>query len=242
MTRSITIGLIGDRSDTVPAHHAIPPALDLAARELDVDVQHEWVPSEEVSSVERIAGFHGLWCIPGSPYRNMEGALLAIRFAREQQAERIDIRRSHRRPTLVDYRDLRMQEALVVLVDLHPGLEERAIQRTCRIVKQRIFDAPLQQQDNADAARAVIAPLACGLLSEFGSLRLIEGTRLAKFERDGRTWQDVVRGRFETGEAGNRSGTRFELVYGASGALAGVPILISYQPKWWLQVDLVLNS
>jgi hypothetical protein len=73
-------------------------------------------------------------------------------------------------------------------------------------------------------------------------LRLIEATRLAKFERDGRTWQNVVRGRFETGEAGNRSGTRFELVYGASGALAGVPILISYQPKWWLQVDLVLNS
>jgi hypothetical protein len=73
-------------------------------------------------------------------------------------------------------------------------------------------------------------------------LRLIEATRLAKFERDGRTWQNVMRGRFETGEAGSRSGTRFELVYGVSGALAGVPILISYQPKWWLQVDLVLNS
>jgi len=73
-------------------------------------------------------------------------------------------------------------------------------------------------------------------------LRLIESTPLARFERDGRAWQNVIRGRFETGEAGNRSGTRFELVYGASGALTGIPILISYQPKWWLQVDLVLNS
>jgi hypothetical protein len=73
-------------------------------------------------------------------------------------------------------------------------------------------------------------------------LRLLETTPLARFERDGRTWQNVIRGRFETAEAGNRSGTRFELVYGASGALAGIPILISYQPKWWLQVDLVLNS
>lgn len=73
-------------------------------------------------------------------------------------------------------------------------------------------------------------------------LRLIDATRLARFERDGRTWHDVIRGRFETGQAGNRSGTRFELVYGASGALAGIPIVISYQPKWWLQVDLVLNS
>ena len=73
-------------------------------------------------------------------------------------------------------------------------------------------------------------------------LRLIESTRMARFERDGHTWHDVVRSRFETGEARSRSGTRFELVYGASGALTGIPIVISYQPKWWLQVDLVLNS
>ena len=73
-------------------------------------------------------------------------------------------------------------------------------------------------------------------------LRLLDATRLARFDRDGRTWHNVIRGRFETGEAGNGSGTRFELVYGASGALTGIPILISYQPKWWLQVDLVLNS
>ena len=73
-------------------------------------------------------------------------------------------------------------------------------------------------------------------------LRLVDATHLARLDRDGRTWQNVIRGRFETGEAGNHSGTRFELVYGASGALTGIPILISYQPKWWLQVDLVLNS
>jgi hypothetical protein len=72
-------------------------------------------------------------------------------------------------------------------------------------------------------------------------LRLIESIPLARFERDGRTWQNVIRGRFETGDAAARSGTRFELVYGASGGLAGIPIVISYQPKWWLQVDLVLN-
>jgi len=72
-------------------------------------------------------------------------------------------------------------------------------------------------------------------------LRLLEATPLARFVRDGRTFERVIRGRFETGEAGKRSGTRFELVYGESGSLAGIPILISYQPKWWLQVDLVLH-
>ncbi len=73
-------------------------------------------------------------------------------------------------------------------------------------------------------------------------LHLVESNRLAKFERDGRTFQDVIRARFETGQAGTRAGTRFDLVYGASGSLAGIPILISYQPKWWLQVDLVLTK
>jgi hypothetical protein len=73
-------------------------------------------------------------------------------------------------------------------------------------------------------------------------LRLVESTPLARFERDGRTFEKVIRARFETGRAGTRSGTRFELVYGASGPLTGVPILISYQPKWWLQVDLVLHT
>jgi hypothetical protein len=72
-------------------------------------------------------------------------------------------------------------------------------------------------------------------------LRLIESAPVARFERDGRTWQHVIRGRFETGEAGGRSGTRIELNYGTTGGLSGIPIVISYQPKWWLQVDLVLN-
>jgi hypothetical protein len=73
-------------------------------------------------------------------------------------------------------------------------------------------------------------------------LRVLDSTPLARFERDGRTFERVIRGRFETGRAPMKSGTRFELVYGASGPLAGIPILISYQPKWWLQVELVLNS
>ena len=56
-------------------------------------------------------------------------------------------------------------------------------------------------------------------------LRLVDATHLARFDRDGRTWHNVIRGRFETGEAGNRSGTRFELVYGASGRVDRDPDL-----------------
>ena len=72
-------------------------------------------------------------------------------------------------------------------------------------------------------------------------LRLLDALLLRSFEKDARRYDDVIRGRFETAQAGYRSGTRFEIVYGASGPLAGVPIFVSYQPKWWLQVDLVLQ-
>jgi CTP synthase (UTP-ammonia lyase) len=79
----ITIGLIGDYNATVVAHRAIPTAISLAPEAQQIDVGFEWVPTEEITSVERIARFKGLWCVPGSPYRSMDGALRAIRFARE---------------------------------------------------------------------------------------------------------------------------------------------------------------
>ena len=33
---------------------------------------------------------------------------------------------------------------------------------------------------------------------------------------------------------------KFELQYATEGEMSGVPILIRYQPRWWLQVDLIL--
>jgi hypothetical protein len=73
-------------------------------------------------------------------------------------------------------------------------------------------------------------------------LRLLEATSVAQFVSGGRSYEHVVRARFETGLAGTHDGSRFELVYGTAGPLAEIPIVISYQPKWWLQVELTLES
>jgi hypothetical protein len=72
-------------------------------------------------------------------------------------------------------------------------------------------------------------------------LRLLDATALPKYEREGRTFEKVIRGRFETGRQGVL-GYRFELVFGTTGAMAGVPVLISYQPNWWLHVELMIQS
>lgn len=72
-------------------------------------------------------------------------------------------------------------------------------------------------------------------------LRLLETIRVARYQAGGRTFDNVVRARFETALTSRRSGTRFELDYGTEGALAGIPIRVSYQPKWWLEVELFLQ-
>ena len=73
-------------------------------------------------------------------------------------------------------------------------------------------------------------------------LRLLEATTFPRVERDGRTFDHLIRGKFATGRPGTGPGTRFEVVWATTGRLAGVPILISYQPKWWLHVELWFES
>lgn len=81
----VRIGLIGDFNPEVTAHVAIPQAIDLAANELAVKVNYEWLatPSLENNAEGKLQGFHALWLVPASPYVSMTGALNGIQFARE---------------------------------------------------------------------------------------------------------------------------------------------------------------
>jgi hypothetical protein len=36
--------------------------------------------------------------------------------------------------------------------------------------------------------------------------------------------------------------TPFMVVYGAEGDLTGVPLLISWRPRWWLEIECVLRN
>jgi CTP synthase (UTP-ammonia lyase) len=80
------IALVGDRSPEVKAHAAIPRALALAAESLDAEISTTWMPTKELAGKagRQLRDFQGIWCVPGSPYASMDGALAAIRFAREK--------------------------------------------------------------------------------------------------------------------------------------------------------------
>ena len=83
--KTVRIALVGDFDPSVPAHQAIPQALRLSAGRLGVTVAPVWVHTSTVGPevATQFAEFAGIWCVPASPYANTDGALAAIRFARE---------------------------------------------------------------------------------------------------------------------------------------------------------------
>ena len=81
-----SVALVGDYKSSVPAHQAIPLALELAAAYHGVPIHGIWVPTAGIRDAEgQFEGYQGVWCVPGSPYQNMQGALSAIRVARERR-------------------------------------------------------------------------------------------------------------------------------------------------------------
>ena len=86
MNKPIKIGIIGDFNSNSPFHLATNESLAHTARTLAVTVDYTWLPTEslEVETSQRmLQPYDALWCSPGSPYKSMNGALKAIRFARE---------------------------------------------------------------------------------------------------------------------------------------------------------------
>jgi CTP synthase len=79
-----TIALVGDYSDRHAAHRAIPKALELARTLTQADVAWEWVATRRITDPDRdLAPFAAVWLTPASPYENTQGALDAVRWARE---------------------------------------------------------------------------------------------------------------------------------------------------------------
>ncbi|HUP27949.1 MAG TPA: hypothetical protein VM409_05895 [Chloroflexia bacterium] len=143
------LALIGEYSPDVKAHRAIPVALHMASEDNACEVVPEWVPTNELEGAgwERLAGFDALWCVPGSPFASMEGALGAIRFAREAQ---------------------------VPFLGTCGGFQHALIEYARN--RLNIADAD-HAESNPDASVLFISPLACSLSGVKGIVRLKEGSR-----------------------------------------------------------------
>ena len=84
----VNIAIVADFDSANRSHAATNEAIRHSARELGLRIKHEWVATDELEgpdAANRLTEFAGLWIGPASPYKSMEGALLAIRIARERK-------------------------------------------------------------------------------------------------------------------------------------------------------------
>ncbi|MFT3827326.1 MAG: hypothetical protein QM731_25585 [Chitinophagaceae bacterium] len=81
MTR---LGIIGDFNATVYTHQKTNEAVEHAAKLFGRSFQYEWVPTEQIENTFATitSSFDGFIIAPGSPYKNMQGVLKMIEFAR----------------------------------------------------------------------------------------------------------------------------------------------------------------
>lgn len=153
-THPIRIALIGDYDPQVTAHQAIPVALGMAAEHTGLEVQFQWLATDRINADTTLQDFGGFWCVPASPYRDMDGALRAIRFAREQQ-----------RPFL----------------GTCGGFQHAVLEYARNVLGWQ--DAE-HGETSPDAARALLTPLTCSLVEAVDSIHLVEGSLIAKaYER-----------------------------------------------------------
>jgi CTP synthase (UTP-ammonia lyase) len=85
---TISIAVVGEFSADNPTHTATNWAIKHAAAALRAKVESRWIGTDELAKghrKQRLKEFHALWIAPGSPYKNMDAALGAIRFARENK-------------------------------------------------------------------------------------------------------------------------------------------------------------
>ncbi|NBF08636.1 CTP synthase C-terminal region-related (seleno)protein [Pseudomonas sp. Fl4BN1] len=149
-TPTIRIALVGDYDPQITAHQAIPLALDRAAADIGIRVDYQWLATQALTHEEQLEGFDGIWCVPGSPYLNIHGALLAIRLAREQQRPFLG--------TCGGFQHAVLEYARNVLgwADAEHG------------------------EIAPDAERVLLTPLSCALVEAHDQIRLQAGSRIAR--------------------------------------------------------------
>jgi CTP synthase (UTP-ammonia lyase) len=73
------VAVVGDFDPANRTHRFTNDALD------HVGLAFEWVPTDATADWDaRLSRYDGVWIAPASPYRSMQGALAAIRYARER--------------------------------------------------------------------------------------------------------------------------------------------------------------
>jgi CTP synthase (UTP-ammonia lyase) len=86
MSSTIKIGIIGDYDEKKVSHPATNEALKHAGDYLHVNIKFDWLPTPFFltdKGLKDLLNYDALWASSGSPYKSLDGAINAIRVARE---------------------------------------------------------------------------------------------------------------------------------------------------------------
>jgi len=86
MKKTIDIGVIGDYDEKKSSHLATTEAIQHASEHLFIKARVTWLPTSSFlteAGLKKSGRFDAIWASPGSPYLSLEGAIEAIRLARE---------------------------------------------------------------------------------------------------------------------------------------------------------------
>jgi CTP synthase (UTP-ammonia lyase) len=148
------LALIGDFNPDVVAHRSIPLALALANQATGCAATWDWISTDSLSDAPRqLAGHSGIWCVPASPYRSMDGALAAIRFARETQ-----------RPFL----------------GTCGGFQHALIEFARHVAALSRAD---HAETNPEGAELVVTPLSCSLVGQHEEIAFTPGSQLHRIHQ-----------------------------------------------------------
>ena len=135
------IGIVGDRDPGNKTHLATEQAFTHLAE----PIRCAWIPTEQVGD---LSAYAGLLIAPGSPYRDMEGALRAIRHARE---------------------------ARVPVLGTCGGFQHMVVEFARNVLGIREAD---HAETNPGAPRLAVTPLTCSLSGQDHPVRLLAGSQV----------------------------------------------------------------
>jgi CTP synthase (UTP-ammonia lyase) len=148
---SLRIAVVGDFRADRETHLATSAAPSHAGATYGWDVDATWIatPDLETAAADVLAAFDGVWIAPGSPYRSLQGALTAIRFAREGH---------------------------IPLIGTCGGFQHLILEYARNVLG--IADAQHAEYD-PDGSRLFITPLSCSLAGRSMMMELRPGTKAA---------------------------------------------------------------
>src|SRR5690348_1638779 len=144
----IRIVLVGDYDASLTFHITIAPALELPANALGVDLEPVWIHTSKLTvkaAVNSLLAYHGLCCVPGPPYANIDGAVSAISLARTES---------------------------IPFLGTCAGFQYALIEYFKNVIGRTDVT---HAEVNPDAAHPLISKLSCSLVDVYAPIRLVPG-------------------------------------------------------------------